>query len=117
MALSFDEYQEKAFSTALYPKHGTGEPIALAYVGLGLNGEAGEVAEILKKHLRGDKGKNDLTSEELEALGHEIADVFWYACGLCTELGLSASEIAQGNLNKLASRKERGLLKGSGSDR
>jgi len=117
MPLTLDEYQEKSFTTAVYPQRGTGNPMALAYTALGLNGEAGEVAEVVKKYLRGDRGADELTPEELEALGQEIADVLWYVGGLCTELGLKLGEIAQKNLDKLASRKERGLLKGSGSSR
>jgi len=115
--LTFDKYQELAFTTAVYPQKGTGNPLALAYTALGLNGESGEVAEIIKKYLRGDRGAGNLTPEELESLGHELADVLWYVGGLCTELKLSMGDIAQKNLDKLASRQERRLLKGSGSNR
>ena len=53
--LTFDQYQKQAVSTAIYP--GQGEVLGLVYVALGLAGEAGEIANKVKKVLRDDNGE------------------------------------------------------------
>ena len=87
----------------------------MTYPALGLCGEAGEVAEKVKKTLRDDGGV--LTDERREALSRELGDVLWYLSQLATEAGLDLEEIAAENLDKLLSRRERGMLRGSGDDR
>jgi NTP pyrophosphatase (non-canonical NTP hydrolase) len=109
--MTFNEYQEKARSTAIY--HRLGEN--LEYPTLGLCGEAGEVAEKVKKIHRDDGGK--CTPEKREALKSEIGDILWYCGNLAVELGLTLEEIAQFNVEKLASRQARGKLHGSGDNR
>lgn len=109
---SMDEYQERAFSTAIYPGAGEGN---LVYPTLGLNGEAGEIAEKVKKVIRDTDGA--VTPELRETLKGEIGDCLWYVAVLSRELGLSLDEVAQGNLDKLASRRDRGRISGSGDDR
>ena len=109
--MTFNEYQEKARSTAIYPRLGNN----LEYPTLGLCGEAGEVAEKIKKILRDDDGK--CTPEKREALKKELGDVTWYCANLACELGLTFEEIAQFNVEKLASRQARGKLHGSGDNR
>lgn len=109
--MNFNEYQEIAQSTAIYPNQGSN----LAYPVLGLNGEAGEVAEHAKKAIRDDAGQ--VTAERREKLKKELGDVLWYLSACASELGLSLSEIAQANAEKLKRRQEQGKLTGSGSDR
>lgn len=112
--MKFDEYQAATLSTAIYPESGTGSALALAYVGLGL-GESGEVQGKIKKVLRDDSGK--LTREKREAIAAELGDILWYVSQTATELGVPLSTIAQANLDKLSSRKDRGVLGGSGDER
>jgi NTP pyrophosphatase (non-canonical NTP hydrolase) len=109
--MNFTEYQEKSRKTALYPDKGNN----FIYPTLGLSGEAGEVAEKIKKVIR-DKG-GIIDEETKEAIKKELGDVLWYVSQLATELGLSLDEIAEKNIEKLLSRLERGKLQGSGDDR
>ncbi len=106
----FDYYQEQAMSTAVYPN--PKGIVGLAYTALGLTGEAGEVANKVKKVLRDDDGKlNEKTREDIK---DEVSDCFWYLAAICTELGLKMSEVAEYNLDKLAKRKKNNTIKGSG---
>lgn len=109
---TFNEYQAQTSSTAIYP--GQGETIGLLYCGLGL-GEAGEIQGKIKKVLRDDSG--NLTQEKREAIAAELGDLLWYASQLATELGVSLNTVAQQNLDKLADRKARDVLQGSGDER
>jgi NTP pyrophosphatase (non-canonical NTP hydrolase) len=109
--MELSEYQSLSRRTATYPRAGED----LTYPALGLCGEAGEVAEKVKKTLRDDGGV--LTDERREALSRELGDVLWYLSQLATEAGLDLEEIAAENLDKLFSRQERGVLRGSGDDR
>jgi len=106
--MNFKEYQTQTKATAIYPP-------GFIYPALGLSGEAGEVAEHIKKALRDDNSK--ITPERKEKLKKELGDVLWYLSQLSTELGLDLGEVAQCNLDKLAGRKSKGTLQGSGSDR
>ena len=109
--LSFDEYQAKARETAIYPDKDDN----FVYPTLGLSGEAGEVAEKMKKVIR-DKG-GVVDDETRQELSKELGDVLWYVANLATELGLDLGEIAQENLDKLSSRQQRNRLRGSGDNR
>ena len=82
---------------------------------LGLAGEAGEVAEHVKKVLRDDGG--EVGPERRAAMSKELGDVLWYVAQLASELDLDLDEIARENLDKLFSRQRRGVLSGSGDDR
>lgn len=106
----FNSYQVEAYRTAVYLRE-----IALPYCVMGLAGETGEVAELVKKLYRDDKGV--LTDERKAKLVKEIGDCTWYLAALCTELGIDFSEAAKQNLDKLHSREARGVLHGSGDDR
>ena len=108
---SFNEYQESSQATAIYPEIGH----CATYPILGLVNEAGEVAGTFKKVFRDKDGKID--ADTMLKLISELGDVFWYWTQVCTELNLSIAEVAQSNLDKLQSRKERGVLKGDGDDR
>lgn len=85
------------------------------YPTLGLVGEAGEVAEKVKKIFRDNNG--ELDAERKTVLEKELGDVLWYLAQLATELGLSLDDIAKNNIAKLQSRKERGMLHGDGDSR
>ena len=107
--MDFRDYQQKAVETAIYPA-----PSAVVYPALGLANEAGEVLGKIKKIIR--DGNSDYWSNAV-IIGDEIGDVLWYIAALCDDLGLEMNDIAKANLNKLASRKERGVLQGSGDNR
>ena len=105
------DYQRRSRTTAVYPNAGTN----ITYPALGLCGEAGEAAEKVKKAIRDDGG--ELTPSRREALAAELGDVLWYLAQLATEAGLDLDEIAEENLDKLLSRRDRGVLQGSGDRR
>jgi NTP pyrophosphatase (non-canonical NTP hydrolase) len=109
--MQISEYQERSRRTATYPDAGEN----IIYPTLGLAGEAGEVAEKVKKLLRDDGGV--LSAERRDALAGELGDVLWYVAQVATEAGLDLEEIARGNLDKLHSRQRRGVLSGSGDRR
>lgn len=109
--MDFEEYQKLSRRTALYPNKDNN----FVYPTLGLSGEAGEVAEKIKKVLR---DKNGVVDEATKAdLAKELGDVLWYMAQIATELGLSLDEIAQTNIAKLADRQKRDRLGGSGDNR
>ena len=108
------EYQRRTRATAIYADN-IPATSALAYVALGLNGEAGEVAEHVKKAIRDDGGQ--VSEARRQLLVGELGDVCWYLASCCEELGLDLGEVMEANLAKLASRKERGVLGGAGSTR
>jgi len=107
----FNDYQDLAMTTAVYPQQGSN----LAYPALGLNGEAGEVAEKVKKIIR-DKG-GVLDEEDRQALKKELGDVLWYVAAMCSEVGLRMGEVAELNISKLRDRQTRDRLHGSGDER
>lgn len=109
--MTFTEYQLKSRGTAIYPEAGKN----LVYPVLGLVGEAGEIANKVKKIQRDDRG--ELSQERRQALRDELGDVLWYLAQVSTELNLNLDDIASDNLTKLFSRKERGVLQGSGDVR
>ena len=104
------EYQRRSRSTAEYPREAW-----LTYPALGLTGEAGEVAEHVKKAIRDDGGA--ISEARRTAMAKELGDVLWYLSQLATELGLDLDAIAGENLEKLLSRQRRGVLSGAGDDR
>lgn len=103
--MNMNEYQTQAAKTAIYPAS-----VQVLYPTLGLAGEAGEVANKVKKIVR--DGKLDK-----EAIGSEIGDCLWYIAAICKDLGLKMEDVAQANLDKLRQRQERGTLSGSGDTR
>ena len=109
--MDFSTYQQRSRETARYPHVGA-NPI---YPTLGLCGEAGEVADKVKKVLRDQGGT--FSPEVREALKLELGDVLWYVAQLASELGLDLGGVAQANLDKLASRAARNVIAGSGDDR
>lgn len=109
--VQLSDYQQRSRATAVYPDAGDN----LTYPALGLCGEAGECAEKVKKAIRDDGGV--LSDERRAALAAELGDVLWYVAQLATEAGLNLDEIADDNLAKLLSRRDRGVLQGSGDAR
>ena len=106
--MNFSEYQERANETAIYP-----EEYKLIYPTLGLAGEAGEVAEKIKKIVRDGK---DIKAEAHE-IAKELCDVLWYVAAVARDINYSLQVIAAMNIQKLESRKERGVLQGNGDNR
>ncbi|KKQ47065.1 MAG: hypothetical protein US66_C0020G0003 [Candidatus Moranbacteria bacterium GW2011_GWD2_37_9] len=98
--MNFNEYQNKSRKTAIYPDAGSN----FVYPTLGLSGEAGEVAEKIKKVIRDKNGKIDQETKEM--IKKELGDVLWYVAQLATELGLTMDDIAEHNIKKLYSRLE-----------
>lgn len=112
--MTLNDYQHRARSTALYP-----EAVRVLYPTLKLAGEAGEVAEKLGKLMRdeGYRPGSSLSPGQRGALAAELGDVLWYVANLAADLGIELEEVASGNLDKLASRKARGVIHGSGDNR
>lgn len=108
--MTFNEYQKKAVKTAIY---GAGQKIT--YPALGLGNEVGEVLGKIKKVLRDNNGV--FTPELNKSISDEIGDVTWYLAALCNDLGISFEDVANNNLKKLADRKKRNKISGSGDNR
>ena len=105
--MRLNDYQDEARKTAIYPIDD-----GLTYTALGLCGEAGEVAEKIKKWIRGDNGislKEDLL--------YELGDVLWYLSNLAFELNYTLEDVAKVNLDKLGVRMKNDTIKGSGDNR
>lgn len=111
--LTLNDYQEAALTTAVYP---ASTPVdGIMYTTLGLAGEAGEIANKVKKILRDDRGM--LTPERREDLYDELGDVLWYVAALAYELEIDLTEVAERNLFKLGFRKAEGTIHGEGDKR
>lgn len=101
-------YQAESKKTAIFPKDK-----ALEYLSLGLVGEAGEVANKVKKVIRDGVRLNN----PKQNIRDEIGDVLWYCAMLCDWLDDDMGKIMEDNIDKLQSRKSRGVLGGSGDKR
>ena len=114
--MNFIQYQKRAKETLV--KNNNEEALLIARLALGLTGEAGEVAEKVKKYLRDCNIEDPATVLGLsETVFKELGDCLWYIANLADVLGLDIDSIAKDNLKKLASRKERGTIRGSGDNR
>ncbi len=113
--MNFNDYAEKAIAT-LTDEHGFGDVDAklMAQV-LGLVGECGEVSEKFKKLLRDKSGV--ITDEDRAEIVKELGDILWYVNSVAYLMGSSLEEVAAINNAKLASRKQRNQLHGSGDNR
>ena len=107
-----DVFQKHAMSTRTAKTLGDARYI---YPALGMNGEAGEVAEKIKKVIRDKKGEWDDEIRRLTAL--EVFDVMWYCMAMLQDLEYDFSDVARMGLDKLASRQERDKIHGSGDER
>lgn len=108
--MTLDQYQEAALATAIYPRD-----YGLIYPALGLAGEAGEVADKIKKTIRDHGGVFD--AQAREAIMLEVGDVLWYIAALAREAGYSLEQVAQMNIGKLHARKVADTLHGDGDNR
>jgi len=105
-----DMYQKVALTTAIYPREQ-----AIIYPTLGLTGEAGEVANKVKKIIRdGSDSKDEKLVSEIKS---EIGDCLWYIAVLANDFNIKLSDIASANIEKLATRKSKGTIHGSGDNR
>lgn len=113
--MELNEYQKKARETAMYPRMGNN----YIYPTLGLAGEAGEVVEKIKKLMRneGIETPDKLPVEKRDEIVKEMGDVLWYLSQLASELDIPFDVVAARNIEKLASRKERGVLNSEGDNR
>ena len=111
--MEFDEYQKLAARTGVFDSED--KNYILMYLSMGLAGETGEVIEKVKHVIRDQGGA--LSDEKKELLKKEIGDILWYASQLARALGLSFDEIAQLNIQKLADRAARGVIKAEGDTR
>jgi len=109
-SMDFNSYQRVAKTTAIYPA-----THKILYPALGLAGEAGEVANKVKKLVR--DGTSSLPKEWKENIASEIGDVLWYCAVLADDLGISLGKIAADNETKLQRRKDKGTISGSGDTR
>lgn len=131
--MDIKEYQEKTKETAVYYRwfsgirvfevndgnttHNENQEIEMdwLYPVIGLAGETGELLNKLKKIIR--DGANQQSKEFKQKISDEIGDIMWYVSQTCNEFGLDLEEILCKNIEKLQSRKKRGVLKGSGDNR
>lgn len=122
---TFKEYQENSIGMRLslkrfLEKHpnlpdDVIELLAVAYDGLGVGGEAGEVQDKIKKIIRDDGGV--ITEEHKEAIKGEIGDTLWYLTSMCQNLGFTLEDVANHNIEKLKDRHARKVVHGSGDNR
>jgi len=110
--MTFNDYQKKALTTALsHP-----DPLMDKTIwAMGISGEAGELLEKWKKIVAYKDGV--ITDEDLYEIKKELGDVLWYIAMLAHSLDVSLDEVVDINLEKLASRKARGVQKGQGDNR
>jgi NTP pyrophosphatase (non-canonical NTP hydrolase) len=122
--MELNEYQKKAMTTCMPSSEN------FSYMFLNLVGEVGEFASKVAKAIRkgqmnigGDFAANVLSVDRIEVhrlmeeLQKEAGDILWQLSGLCTVMGWSLEEVAQQNLDKLASRQQRNVIDGSGDNR
>ncbi len=110
--MTFDEYQEKALTTAIFNKDPLMDKTIWA---MGISGEAGEVLEKWKKIVAYKDGV--ISDDDKAEIKKELGDVVWYIALMAHSLGLSFDEVMKLNVEKLASRKARGVQKGAGDNR
>lgn len=122
--MELNEYQKRAMTTCMPSSEN------FSYMFLNLVGEVGEFASKVAKAIRkgqmnigGYFAANVLSVDRIEVhrlmeeLQKEAGDILWQLSGLCDVMGWSLEEVAQQNLDKLASRKERNVIDGSGDNR
>jgi len=105
---NLNNYQMQARKFAIYP-----ERMKIVYPALGLAGEAGEVADKIKKVYRDDRDDAQFLGE----IAKEIGDVMWYCAILAEDLGFSLQQVAEMNIYKLQQRKALGTIIGDGDNR
>ncbi|MHA2263576.1 MAG: nucleoside triphosphate pyrophosphohydrolase family protein [Candidatus Thorarchaeota archaeon] len=98
--MNFYEYQELAERTVNKALKGKDR---LSMTALGLTGESGEVADMIKKSLYHGHPL------DRERLTKEIGDVLWYISVMAETLGIPLEKIAEQNIAKLAARYPEGF--------
>ena len=112
--MDFKKYEEMVAKAAVY-RESKATLFNLFYAALGLTGEAGEVANKVKKIYRDDGGA--LTDDKVRELLGELGGVAWYLTAVAQELGVTLDEVFQYNYDQITSRMERGVIQGSGDNR
>ena len=113
--MKLDKYQERAAEFDLFETTVDLKSPGFLEKVLGIAGEAGEVTDKVKKIIR-DKGGYASEEDRME-IAKELGDVLWYVANVARYMGVSLSDIAEGNIEKLASRKKRNKLHGEGDNR
>lgn len=113
--MKFDKYQKQAAEFDLFETSVDLKSPGFLEKVLGITGEAGEVADKVKKIIR-DKGGYASEEDRME-IAKELGDVLWYVANVARYLDVSLSDIAEGNIAKLSSRKKRNKLHGEGDNR
>lgn len=108
--MKLNEYQKAAMATAIRPNDNS-----ISYLALAICGEAGELADKVKKVIRDKQGQFYIP--DLTAIAMELGDILWYAANLAKVLGYDLSDIAQLNIEKINGRVERGTIHGEGDNR
>lgn len=116
--MKFDDYQNETHQFFIddgkkYKVKNDNKDLLISRLALGIAGEAGEIAEKVKKYLRGDIDLNILKAEIIKEAGDEL----WYLSEFLSVFNIKLSDVAQQNLDKLADRRKRGTLIGNGDDR
>lgn len=125
--MELNEYQKRAMETCMPSCEN------FSYMMLNLMGEVGEFASKVAKMVRRGEVEIDTMDEKTsdlfpmmslpqwvyhqEELMKEAGDILWQVAGMCHVMGWSLEDVGQGNLRKLASRKERGVIDGEGDNR
>lgn len=107
--MTLDEYQEHCAKTALPSSN------SLLYLIPGLAAEAGEVAGHWAKYIRA--GANRDFDPPKDKIIKELGDCLWFIARIGALYGVSLSDIAQQNIDKLLDRQERQVIEGEGDDR
>lgn len=105
--MKFNEFQDLAMSTRL-------ESANHLYALMGLVGEVGEVYSLIAKGIRDGVEDEEAFNDKVKK---ELGDVLWFIAALCDDMNYTMDECAEAVVKKLKSRKERGVLGGSGDDR
>lgn len=102
--MNASEYQRQAARTLIDApgKEYTADEIMLVWNAIGLAGEAGEVAEHVKKGVFHEHGIDELK------LKKELGDVCWYVAAICTKLGIDLGDVMAANIDKLKQRYPQG---------
>lgn len=108
--MTFNEYQEKAFETALYPDRNEN----VLYPAMGLCEEAGEIMGKIAKIYRND-GRivpcwEDFSIKQRDDMEKEIGDALWFLSTLAKEFGFELEDVAIANIEKLADRARRNVI-------
>ena len=113
--MTLEEYQKQAMTTCMASSEN------FSYMFLNLVGEVGEfaskIAKAIRKELNYIDDNNLGTAVDDEELQKEAGDILWQLSGLCTVMGWNLEDIAQQNLDKLASRQQRNVIDGCGDNR